>query len=91
LLQLRNQGGFSQVGDDQLITCPGDADVGQTIDLLLGPALIGFEGIQSEEKDTGEVQPLGAVYGGYGDAVGGDVVRVLGAVVFREPFAEDAY
>ena len=84
-----DQGGVSRVRHIQPLAGTGDAHVGEVL-RHLGRPLSHLRRIQPQQEHAGVVQALGALDGGDGHAVGGDVVALFGLVVLGDPVGEDA-
>ena len=74
---------------DQLVARARHSNINQLFDLFLGPS-VGIDGIQAKQKYTRVIKAFGAVDGGDGNPVGGDVIVSFGASVFSGPIAENA-
>ena len=85
-----DQGGVSRVRHIQPLAGTGDAHVGEVL-RHLGRPLSHLRRIQPQQEHAGVVQALGALDGGDGHAVGGDVVAFFGLVVLGDPVGEDAF
>ena len=80
---------FLNIRDNETITGAGDPHIGEAVDLRGAPAAVGFKCVEPHEEDAGKIQSLDAVDGGDGDAVRGDVVGLLGPIVFGKPPGEN--
>jgi hypothetical protein len=61
------------VRNEKLISCSGYCHIYKPGQLFLGPSS-GFQKVQAQQEHHRIIEPFDAVDGGYGDAVGGDVV-----------------